>query len=64
MDGEKVFALLDDEGRIVAYLKVPPGVDTSHLKARRVGVRGKSRFDEGLKFRLLDVRDIEPLTPD
>ena len=64
VDGEKVFALLDDGGRIVAYLKVPPGIDTSHLIARQVGVRGKSRFDEGLKFRLLDVRDLEPLIPD
>ncbi len=64
VDGEKVSALLDDEGRIVAYLKIPPGVDARHLVARQVGVRGKSRFDEGLRFRLLDVRDIEPLTPD
>jgi hypothetical protein len=64
VDGEKVFALLDDEGRVVAYLKIPPGVDTTNLVSRQVGVRGKSRFDEGLKYRLLDVRDIEPLIPD
>ena len=64
VEGEKVFALLDDEGRVVAYLKIPPGVDATNLVARQVGVRGKSRFDEGLKFRLLDVRDIEPLIPD
>jgi hypothetical protein len=64
VDGEKVFALLDDEGRVVAYLKIPPGVDTTNLVARQVGVRGKSRFDEGLKYRLVDVRDIEALIPD
>lgn len=64
VDGEKVFALLDDEGHVVAYLKIPPGINTTNLVARQVGVRGKSRFDEGLKFRLLDVRDIEPLIPD
>jgi hypothetical protein len=64
VDGEKVFALLDREGRVVTYLKIPAGLDTTNLVARQVGVRGKSRFDEGLKFRLLDVRDLEPLTPD
>jgi hypothetical protein len=64
VDGEKVFALLNDSGRVVAYLKVPPGIDTSHLIARQVGVRGKSRFDEGLKFRLLDARDVDALVPD
>ncbi len=64
VEGEKVFALLNEEGRVVAYLKIPPGINTTNLVARQVGVRGKSRFDEGLKFRLLDVRDIEPLIPD
>jgi hypothetical protein len=64
VDGEKVFALLDREGRVVTYLKIPAGLDTTNLVARQVGVRGKSRFDEELKFRLLDARDIDPLTPD
>jgi hypothetical protein len=64
VDGEKVFALLDREGRVVTYLKIPAGVDTTNLVARQVGVRGKSRFDEGLKFRLLDARDVDPLVPD
>jgi len=60
--GEKVFVLLDDEGQVVTYLKIPPGIDSTNLLARQVGVRGKSRFNESLRFRLLDVRDIEPLT--
>jgi hypothetical protein len=64
VDGEKVFALLDREGRVVTYLKIPAGLDTTNLVARQVGVRGKSRFDEGLKFRLLDARDVDPLVPD
>ncbi len=63
VEGEKVFALLDREGRVVTYLKIPAGLDTTNLVARQVGVRGKSRFDEGLKFRLLDARDVDPLTP-
>jgi hypothetical protein len=36
-------------------------VDTSLLTARRVGVRGKSRYNERLHARLLEARDIEPL---
>jgi hypothetical protein len=64
VEGEKVFALINDEGQIVTYLRIPPGVDTINLVARRVGVRGKSRFNEGLRFRLLDVADIEALDDD
>ncbi len=64
VDGEKVFALLDREGRVVTYLKIPAGLDTTNLVARQVGVRGKSRFDQELKFRLLDARDVDPLVPD
>lgn len=64
VDGEKVLSLLDDSGRIVAYLTIPPGVETANLLARHVGVRGKSRFNEDLRFRLVDVREIERLDPD
>ena len=64
VDGEKVFALLNREGRVVTYVKIPAGVETKTLVARQVGVRGKSRFDEQLKFRLLDARDVDPLVPD
>ncbi len=61
VDGEKVFSLLNEDGLTVTYLRIPPGVDTHNLVARRVGVRGKSRFDDTIKYRLLDVRDIEAL---
>jgi hypothetical protein len=64
VEGEKVFALISDEGQIVTYLRIPPGIDTTNLNARQVGVRGKSRFNEGLRFRLLDVRDIDALDSD
>jgi hypothetical protein len=62
VDGEKVFVLLDREGRVVTYVKAPAGVETKNLIGRPVGVRGKSRFNEALEFRLLDARDVEPLT--
>ena len=61
VDGEKVFLLLNGNGRVVTYLKIPPGVSTSSLMSRQVGVRGRSRFNDLLKFRLLEVRDIEAL---
>jgi hypothetical protein len=64
VQGEKVFALINTEGQIVTYLRIPPGVATTNLVARQVGVRGKSRFNEGLRFRLLDVADIEALDDD
>ncbi len=64
VDGEKVASLLGDDGQIVAYLKIPPGLDTTNLLARQVGVRGRSRFNESLRFRLLEVRQIEPLDAD
>jgi hypothetical protein len=61
VDGEKVYSLLDERGQTVTYLRLPTGVDAASFLARQVGVRGKSRFNEGLRYRLLDVRDIEPL---
>lgn len=64
VEGEKVFVLLDDEGLVVTYLKLPTGVDARNLLSRQVGVRGKSRFDEGLRFRLIEARDVEPTGPE
>src|SRR5262249_58523738 len=40
VDGERVFALIGPEGRAVAYLNLPAGLDPSPLLSRRVGVRG------------------------
>jgi hypothetical protein len=61
VDGEKVYSLLDENGQTVTYLRLPTGVDAANFLARQVGVRGKSRFNEGLRYRLLDVNDIEAL---
>jgi len=64
VDGERVFSLLNDRGQVVTYLKVPPGLETTNLLAQQVGVRGKSRFNDTLRYRLLIVRDMERLTSD
>jgi len=60
-DGHKLFALIGGEGKTIAYLDIPPGLDPDPYLAQRVGVRGQSRFDEDLGTRLISVRDLEAL---
>ena len=61
VDGRRVFALIGKQGSPVAYLDIPPGLDTRRVLARRVGVHGSVRYDESLGSKLIAVRDIEPL---
>ena len=61
VDGQKVHALIGPEGRAIAYLAIPPGIPASRLLARKVGVRGETRFNESLGARLITVRDLDPL---
>ena len=61
--GQKVLALIGNEGRPVGYLSIPPGVPVNQYLARKVGVRGIVHFDEGLGARLISVRDLELLEP-
>jgi len=62
VDGRKVHALIGDDGAVVAYLAIPPGVLPGPLVSHRVGVRGAGRFDETLMARLILVQDLETLT--
>ncbi len=64
VEGQKVYALIGDDGHAVAYLRIPPGVDTRGMLTRQVGVRGEARFDEHLHARVIAVRDLEPLKED
>ncbi len=57
--GQQVHALIGPDGRAIGYLSIPPGVPVSQFLARKVGVRGIVRFDEGLGARLISVRDLE-----
>jgi len=59
--GEKVFALIGAEGRAVAYLNLPAGLDPRPYLARPVGVRGTVHYDDTLHSQLIVVRDIDPL---
>ncbi len=57
--GQRVHALIGPEGRAIGYLTIPPGIPINQFLARKVGVRGIVRFDEGLGARLISVRDLE-----
>jgi hypothetical protein len=59
VDGRKVFALIGRDGSTIAYLDIPPGLDTQPLLARRVGIRGQAHFSEDLGTRLITVHDME-----
>jgi hypothetical protein len=61
VDGRKVHVLIDPEGKTIAYLDIPPGLDLESLGARRVGVRGAVHYNPDLGTRLITVRDLEPV---
>lgn len=61
VEGEKVLALIGADGFAVAYLRVPPGLDTRPFLTRKVGVRGDVHYDEHLRARVIAVSDMEPL---
>ncbi len=60
-NGQRIYVLFDTRGLIAAYLRIPPGLDARSMIGRRVGVRGEAHFDESLRGRLIDVRDLVPL---
>lgn len=61
VDGEKVHALIGPQGVPIAYLAIPPGIPTTRLLSRKVGVRGDVHYNEALGARLITVRDIDTL---
>lgn len=61
VEGQFVSALIGGDGRLRAYLDIPPGLDGSRFLGKRVGVRGPSRYDENLRAPLIRVRDVELL---
>lgn len=61
VEGQKVHALIGPQGVPIAYLTIPPGIATSRLLARKVGVRGEVHYNESLGTRLITVRDLDPL---
>ena len=63
INGRRVYALIGRDGSAIAYLDIPPGLDPDPLMSRRVGVRGRARFDGELGTRVIAVSDIEALEP-
>ncbi len=61
VDGRKLHALIDPEGKTIAYLDIPPGLDLDPIGARRVGIRGAVHYNPELGTRLITVRDLEPV---
>ena len=61
VDGRKLHTLIGQDGRTIAYLDIPPGLDVEAMGARRVGVRGSVHYNQELGTRLITVRDLEPV---
>jgi hypothetical protein len=61
LDGRKACVLIDDSGKIDAYLLMPPGVRPDEYLSARVGIRGDSRYNAQLKARVITVREVDRL---
>ena len=61
VNGRKLNTLVGADGKTVAYLDIPPGLDVESLGAQRVGVRGVVHYNQELGTRLITVRDLEPI---
>lgn len=61
--GKKVYALIGDSGHSIAYLLAPPGLLMGPFLSRQVGVRGVMSYDESLRAMIVDVVEIESLSP-
>jgi hypothetical protein len=60
IDGRPIYALVDSSGKTV-YLVLPVGVRGDKLVTRLVGVRGRARYDENLRARVIAVDELERL---
>lgn len=61
VDGRRVYMLIGPKGETSAYLSVPPGLEAERLVSRRVGARGRVRYNEALGARHVEVDELEPL---
>lgn len=59
--GQAVLSLVGDEGLPIGYVIPPPGMEFSRVIGRRVGVRGRIRFDEDFQARLIEASEIDPI---
>lgn len=62
VDGRAIYALIGKQGDTVAYALLPPGLEAKPFLTRRVGVRGRMRFNDALHLNLIYVMELEPLS--
>jgi len=63
IDGHMLYNLIGESGTTTAYLKIPPASPVEKWLGKRVGVRGRVRYNEELRARLVIVQDLELLDP-
>lgn len=64
IDGHLLYNLIGESGTTTAYLKLPPASPVEKWLGKRVGVRGRVRYNEELRARLVVVQDLELLDPE
>lgn len=64
VDGHLLYNLIGETGLTIAYLKMPPAAPVEKWLGRKVGIRGRVRYHEELRGRLVTVQDVELLEPD
>jgi hypothetical protein len=63
VDGHVLYNLIGDSGLTIAYLKLPPAAPVEKWLGKKVGIRGRVRYHEDLRGRLVTVQDVEILEP-
>jgi hypothetical protein len=64
VEGHLLYNLIGDSGTTIAYLKLPPAAPVEKWLGKKVGVRGRVRYNEDLRARLVAVQDVELLEPE
>ena len=64
VDGQLLYNLIGDSGHTIAYLKMPPAAPVEKWLGKKVGIRGRVRYHEDLRGRLVNVQDVETLEPE
>jgi len=59
--GTPAYALLAPNGRLLAYLAVPQGVDIEAWRQREAGVVGRRQFDPRLGADVIEVTGLSPV---
>jgi hypothetical protein len=59
--GQRVYALIGNDGLTSAYLLTPPAFPTRRYLTGQVGVRGKVQYDERLRARVIEITELESL---